>query len=156
MQLTQTITVFGSLCFQLCKASTDLSQDGPPKILGPKNNLIYARKGMPLRLNCMTNSKFSDFSVIYWLVNGTFLNQDVVNGRITETEESGECEVLQSSLKFTTLLPEDFRSTITCVAISPAGRDQKNFKLRQRPSQRTRSPRQRNYRKQKKNPVKCI
>lgn len=137
---------------------------------------------------------------------------------------SGEGEVLQSCLKFTTVLLEDFSSSITCVAISPTGRSQKHFKLvsdqwhgtftentpttnsswgvgapvfncrstgwrseslcdtvvkkpllnehtvftrgdnnvsfcpsqRQRSSQRTRLTRQRNYRKQKKNVVKCI
>lgn len=72
-----------------------------------------------------------DFTLVYWLVNGTFPEVAYTDGRVSETEESvsEDGRVIQRSLVFKSVTAEDFRSTFTCVINSPAGLDQRTVTL---------------------------
>ncbi|MBN3282583.1 IL1R2 protein, partial [Polyodon spathula] len=68
-----------------------------------------------------------DFTIIYWLVNSTFIKTTYPSKRIQENQEKiytvGGKTVLQRDLKFNWTKKKDFNSNFTCVVMNPSGMD---------------------------------
>ncbi|KAJ8402311.1 hypothetical protein AAFF_G00371760 [Aldrovandia affinis] len=74
-----------------------------------------------------------DFTLIYWLVNRTFIETAYPDGRVYEAEE-GAIEkkgkiLIQRDLIFKRVLLEDFRASYTCIVNNSAGRDKQTYRL---------------------------
>lgn len=103
-----------------------------PRIIQPIRSRIGAVLGKRLVIDCKADPGLpDDFTLVYWLVNGTFPEVAYTDGRVSETEESvsEDGRVIQRSLVFKSVTAEDFRSTFTCVINSPAGLDQRTVTL---------------------------
>ncbi|XP_073404449.1 interleukin-18-binding protein [Dendrobates tinctorius] len=102
-----------------------------PKILYPADNTVITMDGKRLQLLCSAQTKYARFHNIYWLVNKTFVEDAYPDGRVSE-ESGGALAVnrtVKQTLNFTSLQPEDFRTTFTCVIVDPSGTDMRNFSL---------------------------
>ncbi|KAG7471245.1 hypothetical protein MATL_G00122420 [Megalops atlanticus] len=105
-----------------------------PKILMPKSNKIKASLGKQLVIPCKADPGFpDDFTLIYWLVNNSFIEKAYPNGRVRESEEGVYTKVnktfIWKDLVFEMVTSEDFEATYTCVVNNPAGVHSINLKL---------------------------
>ncbi|XP_077156010.1 interleukin-18-binding protein [Ranitomeya variabilis] len=102
-----------------------------PKILHPADNTVITKDGKSLQILCSAQTKYTRFYNIYWLVNKTFVEDAYPDGRVTE--QSGAAlavnMTVKQTLNFTSLQPEDFRTTFTCLVVDPSGTDMRHFSL---------------------------
>ncbi|XP_056417033.1 interleukin-1 receptor-like 2 [Hyla sarda] len=107
-----------------------------PQIINPKNDSIINKKDEGLTISCSANTTFEKFHNVYWLVNGTFVEDVYPDGRVTEKTgkvtpgKSKRHFTVVQTLEFTRTQAEDFTNTFTCVVQDPAGADKKRFKLK--------------------------
>ncbi|KAK5859151.1 hypothetical protein PBY51_003238 [Eleginops maclovinus] len=130
MKLSSAVKALGSLCLLLADGFP-VSQDEPPKIIGPHQVKIKTHLGEKLFLHCEAFSNCKDLTLIYWLVNGSFPEDLLSSGRILESEEVSldDGAILQRSLLLRNVMSEDLKSTFTCVVKNEAGTTHKNINL---------------------------
>ncbi|XP_029457882.1 interleukin-1 receptor type 2-like isoform X2 [Rhinatrema bivittatum] len=110
-----------------------------PKIREPRNTSIAAEPDKALTINCTASflQRRKPVQLIYWLANGTFVEEQYPDGRVTEGEERTKEEdhrlILQRPLQFTSVKETDFALTFTCVVQDPSGLDKKEIRLRKTP-----------------------
>ncbi|XP_056141275.1 interleukin-1 receptor type 2-like [Lampris incognitus] len=134
MKVVGVLAALGTLCSML----PDVSADESPKIVGPDHIQLKVCPGKQLVLDCKAYPNCEDdLTLIYWLVNGSFLEIEFDDGRMTETEESTSegGAILQRSLMVKNVTSEDFNSTFTCVVTNPAGIAQKYITLESKNNQ---------------------
>ncbi|XP_048840146.1 interleukin-18-binding protein-like isoform X2 [Brienomyrus brachyistius] len=129
------VALLGTLC---CHIAADTPPDlRPPKIEALTKSTFNPRPGKPLNLSCEADPGFPGvFTLIYWLVNNTFVELLHPAGRITEGEESestvNNSVVVRKDLMLTVVKPKDFSASYTCVVMSPTGKDSRTVRLRRR------------------------
>ncbi|XP_069828002.1 interleukin-18-binding protein [Dendropsophus ebraccatus] len=106
-----------------------------PKIIYPTNTTIISREGEALSVPCTAETTYQRFHNVYWLVNGTFVEDVYPDGRVTEKTAGPKPSnqrnfTVTQTLEFRTLQPEDFRNTFTCVVQDPSGGDQKRLRFK--------------------------
>ncbi|KAL7853530.1 hypothetical protein AOLI_G00203740 [Acnodon oligacanthus] len=71
-------------------------------------------------------------TTVYWLVNGTFVEEAYPNGRVKTFQKrvTSSGRPLKTTLHFTQVLPEDFSSTLTCIAMNSAGFDMRTTTIK--------------------------
>ncbi|KAJ8275529.1 hypothetical protein COCON_G00072810, partial [Conger conger] len=92
------------------------------------------RSGDRMVISCKADPGHpDDFTLIYWLVNRTFIELVYPDGRIHEGEERAVEEngraLVQRDLIFDMVRKEDYRANFTCVVNSPAGIDKITLRL---------------------------
>ncbi|KAM5181272.1 interleukin-18-binding protein [Mantella aurantiaca] len=112
-----------------------------PKILYPSDDAISTAEGDSCRINCTARTTYPEFHLVYWLVNGAFVEDMYPDGRVKEeddgvNETSASCDVTKV-LVFTSTHTEDFTRTFTCVVQDPSGVDTKNITLTPRVKETT-------------------
>nr|XP_023683536.1 interleukin-1 receptor type 2-like [Paramormyrops kingsleyae] len=133
------VALLGSLCHHV-------ATDTLPDLRSPKIAALTTpdpRTGKPLNMSCEADPGYPDgFTIVYWLVNDTFVELLHPAGRITESEESEmtvkNLVVVRKDLMLTVVKPDDFGASYTCVVMSPMGRDSKTVSLK--PRKRKKSP----------------
>ncbi|XP_041088672.1 interleukin-1 receptor type 2-like isoform X2 [Polyodon spathula] len=108
------------LCVQVVKARS-------PRIIN-RVKQVQGKLGQSLVIPCQAVPGFpDDFTIIYWLVNSTFIKTTYPSKRIQENQEKiytvGGKTVLQRDLKFNWTKKKDFNSNFTCVVMNPSGMD---------------------------------
>ncbi|KAJ4929812.1 hypothetical protein JOQ06_018833 [Pogonophryne albipinna] len=131
MKLSSAVKALGSLCLLLVDGFP-VSQNEPPKIIGPHHVKIKAHPGEKLFLHCEALANCTDVTLIYWLVNGSFPEDLLSSGRIVESEESSldDGTILQRSLLLRNVTSEDLKSTFTCVVTNDTGTTRKRIVLK--------------------------
>ncbi|XP_034745355.1 interleukin-1 receptor type 2-like [Etheostoma cragini] len=129
MKLSVAFKALGSLCL-LVVDGFPVSENLPPKIIGPNHIKIKAHPGQQLFLHCEAFANCEE-TIIYWLVNNTFPEDLLSSGRVVESDEStlDEGAILQRSLLLRSVTSEDLKSSFTCVVTNAAGMTQKNITL---------------------------
>ncbi|XP_078122136.1 interleukin-1 receptor accessory protein-like [Sander vitreus] len=129
MKLSLAFKALGSLCLLLADGFP-VSENLPPKIIGPERVKIKAHPGEQLFLHCEAFANCEE-TLIYWLVNNTFPEDLLSSGRIVESDEStlDEGAILQRSLLLKNVTSEDLKSSFTCVVTNAAGMTRKNIML---------------------------
>ncbi|XP_058885495.1 interleukin-1 receptor type 2-like isoform X1 [Acipenser ruthenus] len=127
-------TLCSLLCVQVVKAV------GSPRISNPIKQR-QATLGQRLVIPCQAFPGFpDDFTIIYWLVNCTFIETTYPSKRIQEKQEKiytvGGQTVIQRDLTFNWTKKKDFKSNFTCVVMNPAGMDKMQVTLVPSRSQR--------------------
>ncbi|XP_069059842.1 interleukin-18-binding protein [Pleurodeles waltl] len=109
-----------------------------PKIISPTNRTITPASDAEFQITCQANCSWEDLHLIYWLVNGTFVEDLYPDGRVSEgaprNVPTRPFFIVESTLSFRSLSIREFRSNFTCVVQDPSGVDNRNFTLRRPPS----------------------
>ncbi|XP_039601616.1 interleukin-1 receptor type 2-like [Polypterus senegalus] len=119
----------------MCSGDIMKNADKSPRIVMPKAGTIPVRLGNNFKISCVAEPRFADksFSIIYWLVNNTFIETTYPHGRVKEDKERSYTKngkyYITRSLMFATVTQPDLNSNFTCVVITPAGQDSKNVVL---------------------------
>ncbi|KAJ8368477.1 hypothetical protein SKAU_G00085050 [Synaphobranchus kaupii] len=119
-------------CLLVSQATPDVTS---PKIVRPKSLKIKASLGKPLVIPCKADTGFADeFTLIYWLVNTTFVENAYRDGRVRagpeETNRKDDKTFLQKDLVFEQIANEDFEATYICVVSNAAGIDSRQLRLK--------------------------
>ncbi|XP_036378974.1 interleukin-1 receptor type 2-like [Megalops cyprinoides] len=106
-----------------------------PQIVKPQSSRIKASIGKPLVIPCKADPGFpDDFTLIYWIVNRTFIETAYPDGRIQQSEEKNFMKdgsvLIQRDLTFKEVVQEDLRARYTCVVTSATGIDRNVFVLK--------------------------
>ncbi|XP_028655193.1 interleukin-1 receptor type 2-like [Erpetoichthys calabaricus] len=115
----------------MCSGAITKSADKSPRIVMPKTGTIPVRLGNNFNISCVAEPRFADksFSIIYWLVNNTFIETTYPHGRVKEGTERSYTEngkyYIMRSLTFAKVTQPDLNCNFTCVVITPAGQDSK-------------------------------
>ncbi|KAG7484411.1 hypothetical protein MATL_G00049040 [Megalops atlanticus] len=139
MQQTHTSAVFQSPCRTLfvillvshcCLMASAVLDVKRPRIVQPQSSKIRASTGKPLVIPCKADPGFpDDFTLIYWLVNRTFIETAYPDGRIQQSEEKNFIKdgsvLIQRDLIFKEVTQKDFSVSYTCVVTSATGIDKK-------------------------------
>ncbi|GAA6073083.1 interleukin-1 receptor type 2-like [Tachysurus ichikawai] len=133
MTWTQTITV--STCVYLtavmllhCSPSAARPIKAPTIV-----NLSHKRLAHGYRISCKVNpGGLRDETMVYWLVNGEFIEKVYQNISVTKTERKSDdgTEFISTKVVFRDFSQEDFNTQVTCVALSPAGFAKENIRIR--------------------------
>ncbi|KAJ8266716.1 hypothetical protein GJAV_G00133910 [Gymnothorax javanicus] len=121
------VVLVGLLC---CLSTNALPGVELPKIVA----LNFTRTGDEAVISCKADPGFpDDFTLIYWLVNKTFIQMAYPEARIHEGEErllkeNGRA-LIQRDLIFKNIHSEDYCARYTCAVTSPAGMDLRVFQL---------------------------
>ncbi|XP_017556647.1 interleukin-1 receptor type 2-like [Pygocentrus nattereri] len=73
-------------------------------------------------------------TTVYWLVNGSFVEEAYPDGRVKTFQKrvTSSSRPLKTTLHFTQVLPEDFSTTLTCIALNSAGFDTRRTTLKKK------------------------
>ncbi|XP_042314073.1 interleukin-18-binding protein isoform X2 [Sceloporus undulatus] len=107
----------GSICFQGTVAKLR------PSISSP---LIYTPFfGQNLVVSCEGHSAYPKSGIIYWLANGTFVDdlysEDAVSEEPTLEKSSGNGLSLKRELVFRSFAPKDLCTKFECIVLDPSG-----------------------------------
>ncbi|KAI1903449.1 hypothetical protein AGOR_G00027310 [Albula goreensis] len=111
----------------------------PPKIVeSPECRL----RRQHIVCSCKAEPGFpDDFTLIYWLVNRTFIETAYPLGRVKEENEVNTVKdgkvLIQRDLTFRKLIKEDYKANYTCIVTSPAGMAKKTLKLKLKKAKRS-------------------
>ncbi|XP_061074376.1 interleukin-1 receptor type 2-like [Conger conger] len=127
-----TMALVCSCCFLVSETTAD---DPSPKILRPKSVKIKASLGKPLVIPCKADAGFGDdVTLVYWLVNRSFVELAYPDGRIRmdqeETDTKGNKTFIQRDLEFRHVTRDDFGATYICVVRNVMGIDRKELRLK--------------------------
>ncbi|XP_030055166.1 interleukin-1 receptor type 2-like [Microcaecilia unicolor] len=111
-----------------------------PKII-ETNKTADAELDKALTINCTAQfrKRKLPFQLIYWLANGTFVENQYPDGRVTEGKvqerkpKSDKIIILQRALHFKSVKETDYDLTFICVVQDPSGFDKKEIRLRKIP-----------------------
>ncbi|XP_058041288.1 interleukin-18-binding protein isoform X2 [Ahaetulla prasina] len=84
-------------------------------------------QGQKVRVSCEGRTIYPESGIMYWLANGTFVDQLYPNGTVKEeaTEEKGS--KLTRKLIFSRLTVQDLRTRFDCLITDPSGVFQKTI-----------------------------
>ncbi|KAG5837539.1 hypothetical protein ANANG_G00240380 [Anguilla anguilla] len=137
-----TVTLVSTCCLLFSEATSDVTS---PKILRPKSRKIKASLGEPLVIPCKADPGFTDdLTLIYWLVNRSFVEHAYPDGRIRagpeETKTRGSRTFMRRDLVFQQIAREDFEATYMCVVTNAAGIDTRELRLKRYGERRNPDP----------------
>ncbi|KAL6470385.1 hypothetical protein MHYP_G00215040 [Metynnis hypsauchen] len=132
MKWTHTLTgIF--LCSSVSAMALPLPEDGL-QIKGPKIIAVPHRfDGSQYYITCRVQAEsLKEETTVYWLVNGTFVEEAYPDGRVKTFQKRVTAlgRPLKTTLHFTQVLPEDFSTTLTCIALNSAGFDTRTTTLK--------------------------
>ncbi|XP_048807859.1 interleukin-18-binding protein isoform X5 [Lagopus muta] len=86
--------------------------------------------GSNVSVSCEAESAHPELTLLYWLANGSFVEQlqpNVREGAVRE-EERGSLVILRRDLHFNSFSFQDLRTNFTCMLLSPFGVDVREMK----------------------------
>ncbi|XP_031456970.1 interleukin-18-binding protein isoform X2 [Phasianus colchicus] len=113
--------------FASCSAAMVLQS---PRITRLKTPAQPPQMGSKVSVSCEAESAHPDLTLLYWLGNGSFVEQlqpNVREGAVRE-EERGSLVTLRRDLHFNSFSFQDLRTNFTCVLLSPFGVDVRELK----------------------------
>uniref|UniRef100_A0A669Q5B5 Ig-like domain-containing protein n=1 Tax=Phasianus colchicus TaxID=9054 RepID=A0A669Q5B5_PHACC len=105
-----------------------LPHSPPPQGVSPSP--LEPHPGSKVSVSCEAESAHPDLTLLYWLGNGSFVEQlqpNVREGAVRE-EERGSLVTLRRDLHFNSFSFQDLRTNFTCVLLSPFGVDVRELK----------------------------
>ncbi|KAL7844665.1 hypothetical protein SRHO_G00232040 [Serrasalmus rhombeus] len=131
MKWTHTFTgIF--LCSSASAMMLPLPEHGL-QITGPKILAVAQRSDVnDYYITCKVQAEsLKAETTVYWLVNGTFVEEAYPDGRVKTFQKRVTCSSrpLKTTLHFTQVLPEDFSTSLTCIALNSAGFDKRSTTL---------------------------
>ncbi|XP_036444089.1 interleukin-1 receptor type 2-like [Colossoma macropomum] len=137
MTWTHTLTgiFLGCSVSAMVLLSQPLSKDGSGlEITGPKIIAVLHKFDVNrYYITCKVKAEsLKAMTTVYWLVNGTFVEEFYPDGRVQTFQKSvtGSGRPLKTTLLFTQVLPEDYSTTLTCIALNSAGFDKRTTALK--------------------------
>lgn len=97
----------------------------PPRITRLSTPAQPPQMGSNVSVSCEAESALPELTLLYWLGNGSFVEQlqpNVREGAVRE-ETWGSLATLRRDLHFTPFSFQDLSTNFTCVALSPSGVD---------------------------------
>nr|XP_033803687.1 interleukin-1 receptor type 2-like isoform X2 [Geotrypetes seraphini] len=125
-------------CCALCASSPGSSGSKRGPTIINTNKTTDAELDKTLTLNCTAEfvKRKLRIQLIYWLVNGTFVEDQYPDGRVTEGKaqeiksKTDTTVTLRKTLHFKSVKETDCELTFICVAQDPSGLDKKEIRLR--------------------------
>ncbi|XP_042747966.1 interleukin-18-binding protein [Lagopus leucura] len=102
----------------------------PPRITRLRIPAQPPQMGSNVSVSCEAESAHPELTLLYWLANGSFVEQlqpNVREGAVRE-EERGSLVILRRDLHFNSFSFQDLRTNFTCVLLSSFGVDVRELK----------------------------
>ncbi|XP_072195990.1 interleukin-18-binding protein [Excalfactoria chinensis] len=102
----------------------------PPRITRLTTPAQPPQMGSNVSVSCEAESAHPELTLLYWLGNGSFVEQlqhNVHEGALRE-ETRGSLLTLRRDLHFTSFSFQDLNTNFTCVLLSPDGSDIRELK----------------------------
>ncbi|XP_069706144.1 interleukin-18-binding protein [Phaenicophaeus curvirostris] len=113
------------LCWTLVTCPPGAMALQPPSITALRTPARTPRLGESVKVSCEAASGFPEFTLLYWLANGSFVEKLHPDGAVREgtvlEEPRGSVVTLQRELLFDSFATRDLRTNFTCVVLSPFG-----------------------------------
>ncbi|XP_078514767.1 interleukin-1 receptor type 2-like [Lissotriton helveticus] len=120
-------------CSGTHSSGSDVVTKFGPKIISPMNRTITPTSDTEFQITCKANCSWENLHMIYWLVNGTFVEDLYPDGSVSESAPRNiptrPFFIVESTLSFKNVGIKEFRSSFTCVVQDPSGFDNRNFTL---------------------------
>lgn len=115
--------------FASCSAAAAIAPQSP-RITRLNAPAQPPQMGSNVSVSCEAESAHPELTLLYWLGNGSFVEQlqpDVLEGAVRE-ETRGSLLTLRRDLSFTSFSFQDLNTNFTCVLLSPDGFDIEELK----------------------------
>ncbi|XP_032075888.1 interleukin-18-binding protein [Thamnophis elegans] len=112
----------GCLLLLLLRVSLSIQAPAAAKETQITSDLrLKAAIGQKVQVPCVGTTAYPESGIMYWLANGTFVDQLYPNGTVKEeaTEEKGS--QLTRKLTFSSLTAQDLCTTFDCFITDPSG-----------------------------------
>ncbi|XP_048807835.1 interleukin-18-binding protein isoform X2 [Lagopus muta] len=117
------------LCCAFASCSAAMAPQ-PPRITWLRIPAQPPQMGSNVSVSCEAESAHPELTLLYWLANGSFVEQlqpNVREGAVRE-EERGSLVILRRDLHFNSFSFQDLRTNFTCMLLSPFGVDVREMK----------------------------
>ncbi|XP_042667321.1 interleukin-18-binding protein [Centrocercus urophasianus] len=117
------------LCCAFASCSAAMAPQ-PPRITRLRIPAQPPHMGSNVSVSCEAESAHPELTLLYWLANGSFVEQlqpNVREGAVRE-EERGSLVILRRDLHFNSFSFQDLKTNFTCVLLSPFGVDVRELK----------------------------
>uniref|UniRef100_A0A8C3XSX3 Ig-like domain-containing protein n=1 Tax=Chelydra serpentina TaxID=8475 RepID=A0A8C3XSX3_CHESE len=116
------------VCFQMpLPACPDRDVPWPWPLTSQLPLTLPPGPGKRFSLSCQALSPFPSMTLIYWLANGSFVEDRYLDGAVSEgdvvTEPRGSGVLLTRELLFRSFSQRDWRTSFMCMVKNPAGLD---------------------------------
>ncbi|XP_053936719.1 interleukin-18-binding protein isoform X2 [Cuculus canorus] len=115
------------LCWTLVSCPTGAMALQRPSITALRTPQRPPRLGESVNVSCEAVSGFPEFTLLYWLGNGSFVEKLHPDGAVREgmvlEEPRGSVVALHRDLYFESFSARDLHTNFTCVVLSPFGVD---------------------------------
>ncbi|KAK2513350.1 hypothetical protein Q9233_015592 [Columba guinea] len=117
------------LCWALVSPHVGAMALQPPHITVLRLSAEPPRLGAKVTVSCEAVSDLPEFTLLYWLGNGSFVEKLHRDGAVSEgtvlEEPRGSGVTLLRDLHFSSFSAQHLRTNYTCVVLSPLGMDTK-------------------------------
>ncbi|XP_064296777.1 interleukin-18-binding protein [Phalacrocorax carbo] len=115
------------LCWAVVSHGTDAMALQPPSITVLQMPSEPPRVGESVTISCEAVSSLPEFTLLYWLGNGSFVEKLHPEGAVHEgtvlEEANGSGVALRRDLHFSSFGTQHLHTNFTCVVLSPLGVD---------------------------------
>ncbi|XP_075775773.1 interleukin-18-binding protein isoform X4 [Pelodiscus sinensis] len=103
----------------------DAAADLRPEIIAPLKPVRTPALGDRFSLSCQARSCFPGMSLVYWLANGSFVEDRYLDAAVSEgavrEEPDSKGTLLSRELLFSSFSVQDWRTSFVCMVKNPAG-----------------------------------
>ncbi|XP_061876308.1 interleukin-18-binding protein [Colius striatus] len=120
------------LCWALAPPGTDAAALQPPTITELRMPAEPPRPGQSVRVRCEASSALPELTLLYWLGNGSFVEQLQPDGAVREgtllEEPRGPGVILRRDLHISSFGARQLSTNYSCVVLSPLGHDTRELR----------------------------